>query len=101
MDIGVSPGWGAFLGNRRSPGTKQDRHILAGRVDEPADRIGGADIDMHHHRLRPAGRQIGAMRHSHRQVLMRHGDRLRQIVEAAMRCVSLDDRRKIGAGITE
>ena len=52
-------------------------------VGEVVDGVAGADVDMHHHGLRPAGHQIGAMRHRDREVFVRHQQRLRQFGVAA------------------
>ena len=39
---------------------------------EIVDAVGGADTGVHHHRLRAAVHQIGAVRHGDRQVFVRH-----------------------------
>ena len=62
----------------------------------------GADVDVHHHGLRPAGHQIGAVRHRDREVLVRHHHRPRHLrVGLLGPRESLDDRREIGARIAE
>ena len=59
----------------RAPGGQDQRHAVAGEIGEVVDGVGGADVDVHHHRLRPAGHQIGAVRHADREVFVRHQDR--------------------------
>ena len=67
------------LGDRRAPRREDQRHAVAREVDQVVDRVPGADIDVDHHRLRPAGHRVGAMRHRDREVLVRHEDRARQL----------------------
>ncbi len=102
VDVGVArPGEPRF-GQRRAAGGEQDRHILARRVEDAADRVGGADADMHHDRRHPPRRHRIAMRHRQRQVLMRRDQRLRRRQPAMRRLgIGLDDRCEIGAGIGE
>ena len=84
------------------PAAQEQRHAVAREVGDIVDRVGGADIDMHHHRLRPAGHQVGAMRHGDREILVRHKDRLRHLgVGCAARLEGLDDRREVGARVGE
>ncbi len=90
----------AFFGNRRASGAEDERHAVARQVGEVVDGVGGADIDVHHHRLRAAGHQIGAVRHGHRQILVRHQHRFRNFGVGFLGAVErLHDRREIGAGI--
>ena len=71
-------------------------------VGEIVDRVGGADIDMHHHRLRPAVHQVGAVRHGDREILVRHQHRLRHLGVGLLGAAEgFDDRREVGAGIGE
>ena len=76
--------------------------LLARRVQDAAQRVGGADADMHHDRRHPARGGGIAVRHRHREILVRRDQRLRH-GHAGMRRlrVGLDDRREIGAGIGE
>ncbi len=90
----------ALLGDRRAPGREDQRHAVAREVDQVVDRVAGADVDMHHHGLRAAGLRVGAVRHRDREILVRHQDRPRQFhITAARARKTLDDRRKVRAGI--
>jgi hypothetical protein len=102
MDVGIARTKGPLLGQWRTPGGKEDRDVGAGCVEDAAERVGGADADMHHDRRHtPRGRRI-AMRHRQRQVLVRREQRLRRRLPAMRRLgVGLDDRREIGAGVGE
>ena len=92
----------ALLGDRRAAGGQDQRHAVARQVGEIVDGVGGADIDVHHHRLRAAGHQIGAVRHGDRQVLVRHQNRLRHLGVGLLGAAEgFHDRRKVGAGIGE
>ena len=92
----------SFFGDRRAAGAEDQRHPVARQVGEVVDGVGGADIDVHHHRLRAAGHQIGAVRHGDRQVLVRNQDRLRHLGIGLLGAAEgFHDRRKIGAGIAE
>ena len=37
------------------PGREDQRHAVARQVDQIVDGVAGADIDVHHHGLRPPG----------------------------------------------
>ena len=106
VDVGVArprePTGEPLLGQRRAAGGEEDGHVGARRVEDTAQRIGGADADMHHDCRDPARRGGIAVRHRHRQILMRRKERLRRR-QPAMRGlgVRFDDRREIGAGIGE
>jgi hypothetical protein len=102
MDIGVARAGEPFLSQGRAAGGEQDRHVDARRVEDAAERVGGADADMHHDRRHPPrGRGI-AVRHRHREVLVRREERLRRRQPGVRRLgVGLDDRGEIGAGIGE
>jgi hypothetical protein len=92
----------AGLGDRRAAGGEQQRHPVARQVDQVVDGVGGADVDVHHHRLGSPGHQIGAVRHGDREVLVRHQHRPRQPgVAGAGAAERLDDGREIGARIGE
>ena len=69
----------ALLGDRRAAGREDQRHAVAREIDQIVDRVAGADIDVDHHGLRPAGHRVGAMRHRDREVLVRHQHRARQL----------------------
>ena len=69
----------ALLGDRRAAGGEDQRHAVARQVDEIIDGVGGADIGVHHHRLRLAVHQVGAVRHGDREIFVRHQDRLRNL----------------------
>ena len=62
----------ALLGDRRAPRRQDQRHAVAREIDQIVERVSGADIDVHHHGLRPSGHDGGAMRHRDREVLVRH-----------------------------
>ena len=91
------------LGDRRAPGREEQRNAIAAHIGDIVDRVGGTDIDVHHHRLRLAGHQIGAVRHGDCEVLVRHQHRPRHLAVGtfARAAIGLDDRRKVGAGIGE
>ena len=91
------------LGNRRASRREEQRNTVAAHVGEIVDRIGGADVDVHHHRLRPAGHQVRAVRHGDREILVRHQHRPRHLAVRAFAraAIGLDDRREIGARIGE
>ena len=92
----------ALLGDRRAAGGENQRHAVARQVGEIVDRVAGADIDMHHHRLRAAVHQIGAVRHGDREVLMRHQNGLGHLGVGLLGAAEgFDDRREIGARIAE
>ena len=92
----------ALLAVRRAACRKQHRHIGTRGIHDAAERIGSADIHMHHDELRPACLQIIAERHRDGDILMRHGHRLRHPPTCRLRLgESLDQRREIGAGIGE
>ncbi len=102
VDVGVARAWEPLLGQRRAAGGEEDRHVGARCIEESAQRVGGADADMHHDRRHPPRRRGIAVRHRQRQIFVRRNQRLRRR-QAAMRRlgVGLDDRRKIGPGIGE
>ena len=88
----------ARLADRGAPGRQQQRHLLAVRVDQSHQRVRGAHVDVHHRGLRPAGREVVAVRHPDRDVLVqdrRHPRRLRAGRER------LDHRREVGARVAE
>ena len=90
------------FGDRRAPGGEQDRHVLARGVDQPVERVRGADADVHHHRLRPPGHHGVAVRHGDAHVLVRHDHDLRQApAELLPLGVGLDQRREVGAAVGE
>ena len=92
----------ALFGDGRAAGGEQQRHAIPAQVDDVVDGVGGADIDVHHHGLGPAGHQVGAMRHGDREVLVRHQYRSRHLgVRVAGPAEGFDDRRKVGARIGE
>jgi hypothetical protein len=92
----------AGLGHRRAAGGEQQRHAVAREIDQIVDRVGGADVDVHHHGLRAAGHQIGAVRHGDGEVLVRHQYRARDFgVAGAGAAERLDDRREVGPRIGE
>ena len=90
------------LGDRRAPGGEQDRHVLARGVEQAHERVGHADVDVDHDRLRPAGGEVVAVRHADRDRLVRGGERLghREPGGGAAR-ERLDHRREVGAGVGE
>ena len=92
----------AFFGVGRAARGEQHRNVPAPPIDDAAQRIGRANIDMHHHRLRAAGLQVIALRHGDGDVLVRHGDGLGHF-GAVRLCfgIGFDDRREICTGIGE
>ena len=101
MDLsGALTGRSAFLGIRRAAGGKQDRDVAAPAIHQAGDRIGGANIDVHHHELRLAGLEVIAERHADRDVLMRdrHRPRHPRAMGLSFR-QRLDQRGEIGPGI--
>jgi hypothetical protein len=86
----------------RAAGREQHRNIAAPAVDQAANRVRSADIDMHHHRLRPPRLEEITLRHGDGDVLVRHGDGLGHFRAVRLRLrVGLDQRREIGTGIGE
>ena len=92
----------ALLGDRRAPGAEDERRAVARQVGEVVDGVGGADIDVHHHRLRVAVHQVGAMRHGDREIFMRHQNGSGYLGVGLLGAAEgFHDRREIGAGIGE
>ena len=92
----------AFLGDRRATRRENERHAIAREVGQVVDRVGGADIDVDHHRLRPAVHQIGAVCHGDREIFVRHEDGLGHLGVGLLRAAEgLDDGREVRAGIGE
>ena len=73
----------AALGDRRAPGAHQDRNVVGGCVEETHQRVGETDVDVHHGRLRPPGRQVVPVRHADRDRFVRHQHRPRQRLAGA------------------
>jgi hypothetical protein len=92
----------AALRDRRAAGHQEQRHVVAVRVHQRADRVAGADRDVNDDRRRLAGGEVVAVRHRDREVLVRNGQELRQRLAALReRHERLDQRREIGAGVRE
>ena len=87
--------WGAA-------GKQQHRHMFGRGVDRADGAVRQADIGVRHDRLSAAGRQIVAMRHAHRRMLVRNDDGFRQrdILGVRFR-QAFDDGGKISAGVGE
>ena len=103
MDVGVAGADQLVMRRiRRLAGHQQHRQAAAIEIMHGVGGIGGADIDMHQHALAAAGDQRIAAGHMRGGVLVRtaHDVRHRLAAFAAMRHL-LDDRRMIGAEITE
>ena len=91
-----------FFGDRGASSGEDQRHAVARQVGEVVDGVGGADIDVDHHGLRPAIHQIGAVRHGHRQIFMRYQHRHRHFGVGLLGAAEgFDDRRKVCTGIGE
>ena len=102
VDRPVARAEGALLQDRRAACHQQQRDAVAAGIGQHVDGVGSAHVDMHHHRLRCAGYEVGAVRHGHGEVLVRrqHGARhLRPALPGA--CQALDNGREIGAGVDE
>ena len=99
VDVAVARGGAAGFGQRRAASREQDRNLVAVRVHELTDRVGGADRHVHHDAGGLARDAVVAVGHGHRHVLVRHGDELRILARPA--CQALDDRGKVGPGIGE
>ena len=102
VDVNVAGAGGPILGDRRAAGGDQHRDAIAAGVEQRAERVGQAHVDMRHHRLRPAGHRGVAMRHADGGVLVRDDQRLRYRAvgpRGAGEC--LDDGGEIGAGVDE
>ena len=54
VDLAVAAAEDAPLGERVAAGREEDRHLRARGIDDAAERVGGADDHVHHHRLRAA-----------------------------------------------
>jgi hypothetical protein len=100
LDVARARAEMAGLRQRRASGHEHHRHIVARRVDQRVDGVAGADIGVHHHRLRLARDHVDAVRHGDRRRLVRHQHRPRHR-GAAVRGAgeAFDDRGEIGAGI--
>jgi hypothetical protein len=102
VDREIARGDMAELRVRRPARHQQQRNPVAIGIHQCADRIAGADRDVNHDRRGLAGREVMAVRHRHREVLVRHGhDRRNGVGGVADAAYGLDDRREIGAGIGE
>ncbi len=102
VDVAVAAAELALLGDRRASRGEDQRNAVAVEIDDVVDRVGGADVDVQHHALRLAAHRIGAMRHRHREVLVRDHQRRRYLgIRLLGAAVGLDDRREIGARIGE
>ena len=101
MDRAVARRHVAGLGDWRAPGGQQHRHVVARGIHQAADGVGGADGDMHHDGGRLAGGAVIAVRHRHRDVLVRHRDETREFLVADVAGERFHDRREVGAGIGE
>ena len=92
----------AFLGDRRAAGGEDQRHAVARQVEQIVERIGGAGGGVHHHRLRAAVHQVGAVRHGDGEIFVRHQDRLRHLGIGFLGAAEgFHDRREIGARVAE
>ena len=103
VDVGVARADQFVMrGVRRLAGHQQHRQAAAIEIMHGVGGIGGADIDMHQHALAAAGDQRIAAGHVRGGILVRaaHDVRHRLAAFAAMRHL-LDDRRMIGAEVTE
>ncbi len=100
MDGAVARGDAAAFGERGAAGRQQDRDIVAGGIHQPADGVGGADRDVHHHGGGLAAGAVIAVCHRHGDVFMRDhheaGDLPAGTLVARQR---FHDRCEIGAGI--
>ena len=102
LDRAVAGAVRAGLVIGRAAGGEQHRHPGARRVDQAADGVGGADIDMDHDRLGPAGNHRVAVGHADGDVFVGHGDGRGELRAAGFTAgEGFDDRRKIGAGVGE
>ena len=102
VDVAVAAAELALLGDRRAAGGEDQRDVVAVEVDDVVDGVGGADVDVQHHRLRPAGHGVGAVRHGDREVLVRDHQRLRHLGVGLLGAAEgLDDRREVGARVGE
>ena len=77
VDRQVARAGPAALAGRRAAGQQQQRDVVARGVDHAHDRVGEADIDVDHHRLRPAGGEPVAVRHGDRGRFVRDDERRR------------------------
>ncbi len=91
-----------LFGDRGTAGGEDERHAVARQVGEIVDGVRGANVDVHHHRLRMPVHQVGAVRHGDREVFVRHQNRLRHLGVGLLGAAEgFDNRRKIRAGIAE
>ena len=90
------------LGDRVAPRGEEHRYPAAGRVDDAAEGVRGADDHVDHDRLWTSRDHGVAVGHPHGRRLMGHRDGAREelAVSAASR-VRLDDRREVGTGVAE
>src|SRR5581483_344835 len=92
----------ARFGRGRAARRVKDRHVVARGVDDAVDAVRGADVDVHHDRLRAPGRVVVAVRHADGDVLVRHDERTRD-ARAALGAAreAFHDRGEIGARVRE
>ena len=102
VDRRVARGDVAALRDRRAARDQQQRHVVAVRVHQRADRVAGAYRDVNHHGRGFAGHLVVAVRHRDSEVLVRDREEARNCFAAAReRHEALDDRREVGARVRE
>ncbi len=81
----------------------QDHRDVIGRhVDRPDRAVGEPDVGVQDHGLGAAGREVVAVGHPHRDVLVRHDDGARHVDAVRLGLGQpFDDRREVGAGVDE
>ena len=99
---GARSGDAAGLAVGRAPRCEQHRDVAAPGVEQAGGGVGGADVDVHHDQLRPTGLQVVALRHRHRDVLVRAEHRLGERLALGFRLGQrLDQGGEIGARVGE
>ena len=92
----------AVLRQRRAARHQEQRHVVARGIHQRADRVAGADRDVDHDAGRLARDLVVAVRHRHREILVRHGNEARNRVFAPGGAhEAFDDGREVGARVRE
>ena len=75
--------------------------MVAGRVEDSADRVRGSHAYVEHDRLRLPGHEVGAVSHANSQVLVGGQHRLGEVAELGLGepCICLDDGGEVGASV--
>ena len=102
VDRAVARGDVPGLGKRRAAGSEQERNIVARRVHQAVDAVPRAHRHVDHDGRGLAGHAVVAVRHRHRDVLVRHRDDARKLpCRSRVPGHGFDDGREIRARVGE